>query len=110
MRRAFSSSSIAAAIALTIVFAAAAPARADRRAFGYVYEYQTMPKGGLDLEIWNTQMRPDLSSSASAFELQLETEYGITDHWDIALYQVFEQGIETNAPFSYSATKVETRY
>src|SRR5262245_58633649 len=38
MRRAFSIRTLAAAS--LVVVAAAAPARADRRAFGYVYEYQ----------------------------------------------------------------------
>jgi hypothetical protein len=93
-----------------VLAAASTPARADRRAFGYVYEYQTMSAGGLDIELWNTQSRPDFSAEPSAYELKLETEYGITDHWDIALYQIFEQGLETSAPLSYSATQVETRY
>jgi len=101
--------SLARSLAVVAVVAAlAAPAHADRRAYGYTYEYQTMPEGGLDLEIWNSQHRPDLSSSANTFELKIETEYGITDHWDIALYQIFTQ--ESGGPLSYDATSLETRY
>jgi hypothetical protein len=99
-----------AALSTAALVVHAATARADRRAFGHVYEYQTMPQGGLDLEIWNTQTRPDLGQDPTAFELQLETEYGITDHWDIALYQNFSQGAEIGASFQYASTAVETRY
>jgi hypothetical protein len=96
-------------VAVTLL-AASATARADRRAFTHTYEYQTMPQGGLDLEIWNAQTRPVLSGDATGQEFKLETEYGITDHWDIALYQILSQSPEPGAPLQYSATTLETRY
>jgi hypothetical protein len=100
--------SLLVAVTLLISLISVGTAHADRRAFAATYEYQTMPKGGLDLEIWNIQSHPDISSSAQSFTWKLETEYGITDHWDIALYQVFSQGSAT--PLTYDSTSLETRY
>ena len=97
-------------LACITLVALSLPARADRRSFGYTYEYQTMPQGGLDLEIWATQLRPAFGDPASGYELQLEVEYGITDHWDIAFYQVFAQGPGETDAFAFDATKIETRY
>src|SRR5438034_334392 len=92
-----------------LVIALLAPAaHADRRAFIRTYEYQTMPKGGLDLELWNTQARPRWDDAATGQEWKLETEYGITDHWDLAIYQIFSQ--DPGGPFAYSATSLESRY
>jgi hypothetical protein len=99
-----------AVVVVVIVIFAVVPAHADRRSFGYTYEYQTMPEGGLDLEIWGTQVRPDLGEAATGYEFRLEVEYGITDHWDIAFYQVFAQGAAETDPFAFDATKIETRY
>jgi hypothetical protein len=82
-------------------------ARADRRDFTHVYEYQTMPAHGLDLELWNTQTLATFDATAAS-EVKIETEYGITDHWDMALYQIFSQ--DPNGPIAYDATSLETRY
>jgi hypothetical protein len=80
---------------------------ADRRDFAHVYEYQTMPAHGFDLEFWNTTTLEQFDSLA-AMELKIETEYGITDHWDIALYQILEQ--DAGDALHYAATSLETRY
>lgn len=82
-------------------------ARADRRAFTHTYEYMTMPRGDLELELYNTQTE-DFDLDTSDFELQLEVEYGITERWDVSLYQVIRQG--TDDPLHYAKTKVRTRY
>jgi hypothetical protein len=96
-------------LALAILtLCASTPARADRRAFLHTYEYQTMAKGGLDLEIWNTQTRPSFDSGTMGQDWRLETEYGITDHWDLAIYQNFAQA--PGMAFGYDSTSVETRY
>jgi len=107
-----------AALALVLALAAlAAPpdARADRRAFTHTYEYLTMPEGGLELELYNTQKRATFAdASPRAFQLQIEVEYGITDHWDVSLYQVFDQVSTpdpmTSDPLHYAQTKLRTRY
>src|SRR5262244_3773921 len=108
MTRAASLLSVLAAVAA--VLCAPAPARADRRSFGWTYEYQTMPEGGLDLEIWATQIRPAFGDPTNGYELMLEVEYGITDHWDLAFYQVFSQGPADTDALAFDKTKIETRY
>src|SRR5207237_8822594 len=39
---------------------------------------------------------------------RIEREYGLTEHWDLALYHVFRQG--PGAPFSFDSWRLETRY
>jgi hypothetical protein len=93
----------------------AVPAHADRRAFTHTYEYMTMPESETELEIYNTQSRTVLDgASDKGFVLELEIEHGITSHWDVALYQVFEQerGADPadDVAMHYAETKLETRY
>ncbi len=93
-----------------------AAAHADRRSFLETYEYMTMPEGDVELEFWNRQSRATFDpDSPREMQFEIELEYGITAHWDVALYQVFSQA--TNAgdptmgsPFGYAGTKLETRY
>lgn len=91
-------------------------ARADRRSFLETYEYMTMPEGDLELEFWNRETRAAFASeTARSYELEIEVEYGITSHWDIALYQVFGQVDDPvtpagGQPFGYRRTNLETRY
>jgi len=86
----------------------AAPARADRRTLIRAYEYATQPAGNLEFELWN-----DISAPASGFDAasilhRLELEYGLTDHWDLALYHVFEQA--PGSAFHFDSWRLETRY
>ncbi len=62
-------------VAALAVLAAGGPARADRRSFGWTYEYQTMPEGGLDLEIWATQIRPAFGDPLNGYELASRLSY-----------------------------------
>jgi len=101
--------SLFAAAAAALVLGQAGTAHADRRAFGYTYEYNTMAEGGLDLELWNTQSRSTFDGGTAGLEWKAELEYGITDHWDIALYQVFAQDGREGA-VAYDETSLETRY
>ena len=39
---------------------------------------------------------------------RIELEYGLTDHWDLALYHVFTQ--EPGASFRFDSWRLETRY
>src|SRR5689334_2182094 len=71
---------------------AAPEARADRRTLIRAYEYMTQPKGNLELEIWNEVEAPKQGGfDAAATVHRIELEYGLTDHWDVALYHVFAQ-------------------
>ena len=84
-------------------------ALADRRAYVWTYEYLTMPRGELELENYLDYRAPDWGDkSTSRWTHQIELEYGITDQWDVALYQVFSQN---NADgYKYDQMKLRTRY
>ncbi|BDG07782.1 hypothetical protein [Anaeromyxobacter paludicola] len=83
-------------------------ARADQRYYGETYNASIAPKGALDVELWSTLYQPKSGHGPQSWVHQLELETGLTDHWDIALYNIFryEQGDTTR----YQATQVESRY
>jgi hypothetical protein len=87
-------------------------ARADRRTLIRAYEYMTQPEGNLELEIWNDIEAPkDGGFDQASTVHRIELEYGITDHWDVALYHVFAQKTGVPAdPFHFDSWRVETRY
>ncbi len=99
-------------LALSAVLAAAlfAPeARADRRTLIRAYEYMTQPQGNLELEIWNEVEAPRFGGFDQATTVhRIELEYGLTDHWDVALYHVFAQA--PGAAFRFDSWRLETRY
>ncbi len=86
---------------------------ADRRAYVWTYEYLTMPKGQSELEYYLTSKISDLHNfgDKNTWENQIEYEYGLTDRWDISVYQ---RWLHTNTKkdddFEYTGTKVRTRY
>lgn len=103
------------AVSALVVIAAAGEARADLRSFTQTYEYSTVPQGRTAVELWHTQGRLTWDKdTAQTIQHIVELEHGITDHWDIALYNVFEQtaggGAVMAEPYHYSETKLETRY
>ena len=84
-------------------------ARADRRTLIRAYEYMTQPKDNLELEIWNEVEAPKDGGFDQATTVhRIELEYGLTDHWDLALYHVFAQ--EPGASFKFDSWRLETRY
>ena len=84
-------------------------ARADRRTMIRAYEYMTQPKDNLELEIWNEIEAPKAGGFDQATTVhRVELEYGITDHWDLALYHVFAQ--EPGASLNFDSWRLETRY
>jgi hypothetical protein len=97
----------------TTLLLATGTARADLRSFTHTYEYATMPEGKTALEIWHTQTRSTSdSNSPQILESILEIEHGITEHWDLAFYQVFDQ-VSAGAMsegFHLGEAKLETRY
>jgi hypothetical protein len=100
------------------VVAAAVPraAHADRRAYGETYEAVTAPKGELDVELWSTYARLgeiDGGPAARGVREMVELEYGITDRWDVAVYNMFDvtSGAAADRTDSgYAGFKLETRY
>lgn len=84
-------------------------ARADRRSFGYTYEYATLPEGQTEVEIWHTQARDTWhSDSPQRFEEKIEIEYGVTDRFDMAMYTVFAESSDEN--LRLDAVRIENRY
>jgi hypothetical protein len=94
---------------LTGLTLAPSNASADRRAFTHTYEYPTLAKGELELEFWNTQAGDTGAGQASTLDLQIEIEYGITNRWEISLYQTLGQAADGSG-LGYGKTKLENRY
>jgi hypothetical protein len=103
-------SGLCAFVAVGAVAAVGGNASADRRAFGFTYEYTTQGEGQVELELWNTQTREGLGDEGgfSTTEQQLEIEYGVTDKTSVSVYQVFDQATGTGLRFA--ATKLELRH
>ena len=96
-----------------LILLAAGPAHADRRAYVWTYEYLTMPKGRAELEYYLTVKALDLDDfdRKNTWEHQLEFEYGLTDHWDVSIYQRWKQTTSRgDSDFAYTGTKFRTRY
>ncbi len=98
---------------LIVIYAAAlaalpSPARADRRYYGETYNAATAEPGGFDVEIWSTLQQPPRQGGVQSWVHQLELETGLTDRWDVALYNVFEY--QQGDVLRYQALKVESRY
>jgi hypothetical protein len=82
---------------------------ADRRHFVWTYEYATMPAGAAEFEhYFGYKLNDRDARDDGQYSHQLEIEVGITDRWDISLYQTFAQ--VNNAGFDYDGFKVRTRY
>lgn len=91
----------------------AVTSRADHRSYVWTYEYATMPPGVTEAEYYLTSKVPDMHiREASAWQHQLEIEYGLTENWDISMYQMWKQSYGTNSAstFKYEGFKIRTRY
>lgn len=97
-------------LSLSVALLAAGAARADQRSFIRSYEYATQPRGNLELEIWNEIEPPRGNLAAALITNRVELEYGLTDHWDVSLYHVFQQGGPDHEPLRLDSWRVESRY
>ncbi len=77
---------------------------ADRRNYVWTYQYMTMPKGATELEFYQTTML----SETDKWEFRFEVEHGLTDYWDLSVYQIFSQ-LEGD-DFTWDAVQLRTRY
>jgi hypothetical protein len=96
-----------------LVTAWSSSARADRRAHGVTYQAVTAPQGGLDVESWSTfAPKGEVSGGAASRGVRqmIELEYGITDRWDIALYNMLDVITSGSTDSGYAGFKLETRY
>lgn len=88
------------------------PASADKRSYVWTYEYMTMPKGMWELETYVTTEIPDLKKSGiNVIKPQLELEYGITERWDVSMYQMWKfKNKKHESDGKYDGFKLRTRY
>lgn len=80
-------------------------ATADSRPYAFTYPAATAPRGALDLELHS--LFSDPRDGPRAWEHQVELEYGITDRWDVALYNVFQRPY--GGDLRYTDVKLESR-
>lgn len=84
--------------------------QAAQRYYVWTEEYGTMAKGNAELEFWDTAVTKDIRArNASDWTQQLELEYGITDHFNVSLYQVYEQAADSPS-LTYLGYRVELKY
>ena len=83
---------------------------ADKRSFVWTYEYQTMEAGEVELEHYLSFSTPSSKSfsGVTTTEHNVEIEIGMTDRFDVGIYQVFKQVPESQ--FQYSGYKLRFRY
>lgn len=100
------------ALGLFIIFGMSGDSMADWRSYVWTYEYSTMPKGAHEIEYYLTLKVPDRSrSDINTWQHWLELEYGITDRWDAAMYQMWKKtNTAASSTFDYDGFKVRTRY
>ena len=98
---------------LCTVWVVTSGALADRRSYVWTYEYQTMPKGMAEVEYYLTHKISDWDNydEKNTWEHAVELEYGLTDHWDIAIYQTWQHTNTESRDWSgYTGSKIRTRY
>ncbi len=85
---------------------------ADKRSYVWTYEYQTMPKGHGEIEYYLTEEQKSIKKAKpNTWKHWVELEYGVTNHFDISMYQQFKQsnGVSSNT-FEYDGFKIRGRY
>lgn len=91
-------------IAVILVLFVVNVSKADRRKYVWTYQYQTMPVGMTELEFYQTTK----VSNFSTWEYRLEFEHGITERFDVGIYQIFSQ--PENGSFNWDAFQLRFRY
>lgn len=110
-----------AALALAALAAlAAAPARADERLFGFSYEADLLPKGGLEYEQTVTDYNGQAQGIFNRWQIAQELEYGFSDRLSGSLYLNFNDeyssvvdpsgGVQTSESFSFDGLSSEWKY
>jgi hypothetical protein len=97
-------------VVLFLVVVVATGASASQRNYVWTEEYDTLGKGNAEVEFYKTAVTPDLKSHQPAdWTQQIEVEYGITNHLNASLYEVYEQPGDS-AALSYTGYKFELKY
>jgi hypothetical protein len=99
----------------------ALPARANPRPLPFSYPYETLAEGAMEVELYTdmtplrVQADPTDPTKGRLWEpyyyLQTEFEYGITDRFELGLYQVFEVNPQPGGGnvFSFDGMKARIR-
>ena len=81
-----------------VLMAATLGCQASERLFGYVYETETLPKGGIEYEQWLTYRNAKSQGNYTRWDLRHELEYGLTDVLQTSFYinhtLVDQEGVE----------------
>lgn len=87
-------------------------AHADRRSYVWTYEYQTLPKGHGEVEFYLTEEQKDIDTARpNIWKPWVELEYGVTDHFDVSMYQQLKQSnTVSSSTFKYDGFKIRGRY
>ena len=97
-------------VMMLILAALGAQAHAAQRNYVWTEEYGTLAKGNAEVEFWQTAVTHDIQTrNASEWTQQIELEYGITDRFNAALYNVYEQSVDSQS-LTYLGYKVELKY
>ncbi len=96
-------------IALVAVLTASNLA-ADQRSYVWTYEYLTVPRRQAELETYFTLSSLDQGrfTGNTGVEHRIEFEVGMTDRFDFAVYQIFEQAPEQD--LRYKGFQLRARY
>src|SRR3989338_6742434 len=99
-------------IVFMFIFGSAQKSFADRRSYVWTYEYQTMPKGHFEVEYYLTEEQKNIEKAkGTTWKHWLELEYGVTDRFDISMYQQFKQSnTGSSNTFEYDGFKIRGRY
>ena len=83
---------------------------ADQRSYVWTYEYKTVERGKAELENYFTISTPDIEEfeGKTNAEHRVELEVGMTNNFDFAIYQIFEQ--PANGNFRYKRYQLRARY
>lgn len=81
-------------------------ASAGERIFAFSYGYGTVPKGGIEVENYNTAAIPE--EGDVSWKHQAELEYGLTDRLEGGLYLVTENA--GGGPIAFSGWKARLKY
>lgn len=90
--------------AIIVLLAFFSSALADRRYYVWTYQYQTMPAGNTELELYQTSKLREVDQT----ELRIELEHGLTPRWDASLYEIFVQN--EGGSMKWDAWQLRSRY
>jgi hypothetical protein len=97
-------------VLMVLFIGLAGEGRAAQRNYVWTEEYGTLAKGNAELEFWDTAVTTDIRTrNASDWTQKVELEYGITDHFNASLYQVYQQAVDSSS-LTYLGYQLELKY